>query len=419
MSPRYLRLVIALLVVMSFCTLVIGPSIQNVTATAPTITAYGISPANAGIGTLIRTWLTYTDADNDAPTYVRCTRTLPTGFAQLQTPNTMVANNSGDTTYTDGKQYYYDWYYFPFVGTGLIKFMVKSGADAEVTKTVVEFQEPAPALTHSGVAPVSDSAGSYTFFTNYSSAFNTPPSYVRINVNGTDYAMAKNDSGDSSYVDGVNYSYSVTLPVGNHTYSFHARTTYQFAPDQSSGIFWLMVKSSLYLPISILSSPGQNASLNETYVYQPVVCNPGNYSLNWTLTTNATGLSVDPLNGTIVGAIGHAGLYFVNLSVFDGTTLVWQNYTLGTAPSWVVTISNLTLALLIGFGLIAMSYFDKDRRRTWSIFAGFVWIVLGVVIFYSFGSNLAEHVLWMTIAIGIGLILMLEGALHTAAGRKT
>lgn len=78
---------------------------------------------------------------------------------------------------------------------------------------------------------------------------------------------------------------------------------------------------------------------------------------------------------------------------------------------------DLILALAFGFGLIAMSYIDR-KRGIWGTFSGFIWIVLSVVIFYQFGSNQAEHVLWMVIGIGIGLILMLEGTKAYSAGRE-
>jgi hypothetical protein len=158
----------------------------------------------------------------------------------------MLANNSGDTTYSDGKQYYYDWYYFPFVGTGFIKFMVKSGAEAEVSKTHIEYQEPAPTLTHSGVAPVGDLEDNYSFFTNYTDAFNGVPSYVQITIDGTVYPMGKNNSTQLTWTTGVDYNYTMTLGAGNHTYSFSALSRYGYSGPQTSGNYWLVIQPSPY-----------------------------------------------------------------------------------------------------------------------------------------------------------------------------
>jgi hypothetical protein len=157
----------------------------------------------------------------------------------------MIANNSGDTTYSDGKQYYYNWYYFPFANTGNIKMMVKSGVDAEVTKTVIEFQEPAPTLRHSGVTPLNNSVGNYTFFTNFTDVFNGVPTYVRVRIDGVNYNMGKNNSTQTSWTSGVDYNYTINFSIGNHTYEFHTASYFNKSGDQSSGVFWLIIVSEI------------------------------------------------------------------------------------------------------------------------------------------------------------------------------
>lgn len=237
------------LVSISFVFLVIVSAIaifvpKTVSATAPTITVYGISPANAPVGTYIKCWLTYTDADNDAPTYVRCERSYLPNINGLQPPvNTMVANNTGDTTYTDGKQYYFNWYYFPFVGVGFVFFMVKSGADTQVNKFVPEYQEPTPVLKNSGMTPKNNTPGNYTFFTNYSDVFNGIPNYVQIVIDGTTHSMNKNNSSQTTWITGVDYSYIENLDVGNHTYSFQALSTYGISGKQINGNYWIMIQN--------------------------------------------------------------------------------------------------------------------------------------------------------------------------------
>lgn len=241
MYRKSLSLVIVLLMVVSAFAMVISVA-PKVSATAPTITAYGISPVNAEIATWVQCWLTYTDADNDAPTYVRCERSTLPITAGLQIPvNTMVANDSGDTTYSDGKQYYFNWYYFPFAGTGFIAFMVKSGADAQVNKFVVEYQEPAPKVKHSGVTPMENTERNYTFFTNFTDQMNGIPGYVRVVIDGISHNMGKNNSTQATYLTGVDYNYTTNLTVGNHTYSFHCTSQYNKSGEQSTGVFWLII----------------------------------------------------------------------------------------------------------------------------------------------------------------------------------
>jgi hypothetical protein len=155
----------------------------------------------------------------------------------------MLANDSEDTTYSDGKAYYYNWYYFQFTGTGFIAFMVKSGADAQVYKFVVEYQEPAPKVKHSGVTPMNNTEGNYTFFTNFTDQFNGIPRYVRVVIDGISHNMGKNNSSQVSWVTGVDYNYTTNLAVGNHTYSFHCTSLYNKSGEQSTGVFWIIVES--------------------------------------------------------------------------------------------------------------------------------------------------------------------------------
>jgi hypothetical protein len=104
----------------------------------------------------------------------------------------------------------------------------------------------------------------------------------------------------------------------------------------------------------------------------------------------------------------------------SANAIIDRNNTTAT-PDFYISLnaetSNLILALVFGFGLIAMSFIDK-KRPIWATFAGFVWLTLSVAVLYQFGANQAEHLLWMVIGIGIGLILMLEGSMAYAAHRK-
>lgn len=188
-------------------------------------------------------WLTYTDADNDPPNYVRCERSTTPGTSGLQPPvNNMIANDSGDVTYTDGKQYYFNWFYFPFVGTGFILFMVQSGADAQVTKFVVCFQQVEIILSHLGVTPADNNAGNHTFFANYTDTFNNPPNYLYVYINGISYSMSKNNSSDTHFVIGVDYFYTSYLLEGNNTFAFKAQMYYTVVGNPIySGTFWIKI----------------------------------------------------------------------------------------------------------------------------------------------------------------------------------
>jgi hypothetical protein len=81
-----------------------------------------------------------------------------------------------------------------------------------------------PGATLYGADPSTTNLGNaIAFFLNYTDYDNEAPTtaYPKVHIDSTDYTMTKNDSGDSSYYNGVNYSYSKSdLTAGSHTYYF-------------------------------------------------------------------------------------------------------------------------------------------------------------------------------------------------------
>jgi hypothetical protein len=399
---------------------VIIPSISNIaSATAPTITAYGVTPANSAAGSKVTFFLTYTDADNDAPTYVRVVKMFTTSPVY-----NLVANNSGDTTYTDGKQYYFDWYYFPFVGVSLMQLRVKSGADAEIPKVVPMYQLPPPTLTHQGVSPVSNETGSFSFFVNYTDVFNLAPSYVHLIVDGVNHDMAKNDTADSTYLDGCNYSFALNLTAGNHTYSFHTQESSLVTGDTTTGIYWFQIRADSTMhawisvdggttgPYAFTSTPPHSIQPFERYNYTPTWGDPNGTVI---MSTDASWLVL--FNGTLTGRpdVDDIGVYVVQLTFSNSTQTAYQNYTVDVRWSRAITPAmqaDLVLALVFGFGMIAISLIDKERKKWWSTFSGFSWLVISTVVFFPLS------VIWFAIGVGIGLVLMLTGTLSYASGRK-
>ncbi len=81
----------------------------------------------------------------------------------------------------------------------------------------------APVLTNPAMSPLAgDESTVFAFSVTYSDADNDAPSQVKLLVDQTEYDMSKHDAGADAYSDGVVYTYSTTLPVGNHAYSFSA-----------------------------------------------------------------------------------------------------------------------------------------------------------------------------------------------------
>jgi hypothetical protein len=92
----------------------------------------------------------------------------------------------------------------------------------------------------------------------------------------------------------------------------------------------LTVEAPPNLPPTFTSSPiltGQNITW---YFYQALATDPENDPLVFAFgpNTNATFLNLNSISGMIYGTPTSASCYWVNVSVTDGVSTVWQNYTL-------------------------------------------------------------------------------------------
>lgn len=176
----------------------------------PTLTVDGCNgPKN--LGATVDFWVIYTDADNDAPSYVK----VNIGG----TDYTMIENIT-DTQYTDGKAYYYQKSDIPGGSTNYY-FKAKDANSGEVTTGVKQVVvNRLPSLSQDGITPATGNAGdTFTFYVIYTDADNNAPSYIRVNYDTVDYDMDANDS-DSDYTDGKAYHYHKALAGGSHTYYF-------------------------------------------------------------------------------------------------------------------------------------------------------------------------------------------------------
>lgn len=88
-----------------------------------------------------------------------------------------------------------------------------------------------PTITLYGALPqIVGSSQAIGFFANYSDYDNDAPTFMYVNIDTSDFSLTKNDTGDVSYHNGVNYSLSKSdLSLGEHTYYFRTQ-------DASSGV---------------------------------------------------------------------------------------------------------------------------------------------------------------------------------------
>ncbi|HEX9907911.1 MAG TPA: putative Ig domain-containing protein [Thermoplasmata archaeon] len=172
--------------------------------TAPTITLYGATPTEINLGTSITFWATYSDYDNEAPTYV---------YAHIGSSDYSMTENGSDTVYYDGKFYGFSKADIP-AGNITYYFKVKDANSIDVTTSPVALSvNTKPTLTLDGVTPTGGNPGTYTFFVTYTDADSNSPANVKATIGGADYIMTYNGSGGG-------YHYDKAMSGGTTVYSF-------------------------------------------------------------------------------------------------------------------------------------------------------------------------------------------------------
>ncbi|MFX0137398.1 MAG: nidogen-like domain-containing protein, partial [Candidatus Hodarchaeota archaeon] len=159
----------------------------------------------------------YTDLDNDAPLFVNV---LING-----TPYQMEMQNLTDNNYTDGCIYQYLTYLSP----GMYNYSFECNDGSLVNSTIIytglnvtEANYYAPILTNGIVnPPTGDASTLFVFRINYTDIDNNTPEYVNITINSTTYAMVKQNSMDTNYMDGCIFIFNTILSVGTYVYYFN------------------------------------------------------------------------------------------------------------------------------------------------------------------------------------------------------
>ncbi len=231
-----------------------GPMVSNNT---PTLTSGSVSPASGTHPTTFTYTVTYIDADNNAPSYVR--------VHVDGTYYSMSKQNSGDVTYTDGCVYTHSRTLS--VASHIYNF---STSDGYATASTSTYSGPtvtnnAPTLTSGSVSPTSGtSSTTYAYTVTYTDADNESPSFINVYINGSGYIMSKQNSGDVTYTDGCVYTYSRTLSSGSYSYYFYTSDGYATASTSSCSGPTVSANALTLTAISVSPSSG---SLSATFTY--------------------------------------------------------------------------------------------------------------------------------------------------------
>ncbi|MHA1149731.1 MAG: choice-of-anchor X domain-containing protein [Promethearchaeota archaeon] len=197
----------------------VGPIIEVKNLTPPTLTDQNVDPNPGELSVQdIYFNVTYTDAENNAPEIIVLT---------LDGVNyTMLKQDPSDFDCTDGCVYYYI-VKIHFLGLHEYNFTAWDGLYWVYlsTFTVSIIQTNPPTLSNADVTPKNGQYGVtlINFTVTYTDINNDAPSYVYVQIGGTNYTMNKAFGSDNDYTDGCLYYYEKKmLDVGNITYRFWA-----------------------------------------------------------------------------------------------------------------------------------------------------------------------------------------------------
>ena len=187
----------------------------------PVLSNYQVTPSSGTTTTIFRYTVTYTDEDNNAPTYVTITITGVGTF-------NMVEQDPSDYTYMDGKNYYYD---YSGLGAGVNSYTISASDGTNpvsigATGPTVSGSNTPPALSSNSVTPSSGIVTTnFRYTVTYTDADNDDPVSITITITGVGtFNMVELNTSDQYFVDGKVYYYDYTagLPAAVHSYTITA-----------------------------------------------------------------------------------------------------------------------------------------------------------------------------------------------------
>lgn len=201
----------------------------------------GFDPDTGISSTLITYKVIYTDADNNAPAFMKTViPSLPIGNQEhaMSIDNSAIPSlRNGD--FTDGEQYYYTRYFTPGsydVYFSTSDWLLSDRLPASGSNSGPVIDNTAPTLSYStetGFIQGLDKQNAkvnenVTYKVVFSDPDNLPPANVYVYINGTAKTMLKDTSAsgtvnDNNYLNGEQYYYTTNFTaIGTHKYYFEA-----------------------------------------------------------------------------------------------------------------------------------------------------------------------------------------------------
>jgi len=296
-----------------------GPTVTNAN---PVLSNGTVVPVRESGRAAFQYSVTYSDADGDAPEFVRVVVIQPDN-----TERTLDMNGSG-TDYTNGVIYTAQVPANSNLAPGNYGFRFEArddyGADADpLTGTGPQVNNP-PQLVNPRVTPPSGKLSTeYVFEVTYKDADNDAPraftgapgGEVQVNIDGTWYAMTRVGTG-TDYVAGVTYQLKRRLSEGGHTFQFRAQ-------DQYDAVETATLSGPTVNKATItLTAPSGTVALGETVTLS------GQLTLSGSATVNASVQVVisPPVGAGEVKNVNTASDGSFSVQFTPGTTGTWSAY---------------------------------------------------------------------------------------------
>jgi hypothetical protein len=177
---------------------------------------------------------------------------------------------------------------------------------------------------------IGNTSTDFNFTMTYIQLNNTPPSVVKVIIDGMEYSMLEVDHLDTYYKDGKEYYFTLNnLDIGKHTYKFNT----------SDGINY--TNTIIFRNLKVLNTAPQiitedNLTAIEDVYYEVIyeyedidVVNVGQIC-QWEYSSNANWLSFDLASTKLFGTPTNddVGQYWVDITVEDTIDIVSTNFTL-------------------------------------------------------------------------------------------
>jgi len=280
-------------------------------------------------------------------------------------------------------------------GTVRVRFVDAASQDATRWALSLDFvavviMNDQATLTNAGVSPASGYiTTSFTFFVRYSDPENNAPAFVNLTLDGISYAMVENISADTNYVDGKDYFLNRVIGIrGTFNYSFSARAS---AGDLTLATTPVRQLSVLNRAPSI-SNPITSDAVHtgRSYVRDFNGTDPDGDTLVWSISTNASWLTIGSANGTVWGvAPPDIRSFYANLSVSDGLGGIdFRNFSLAVVnrpPAIFVSAPSTAEAGASYSGSFSGTDPDDDPL-SWSLTTNATWLLIDAATGQLYGT---------------------------------